>query len=95
MKYYNYDFDWDDENLLHATKHGVSANEAEQCFENEYLVIAKPKSVKIHGEQRYYLLGRTNGGFPVFLVFKKLSKDKVRIISARRMTKAEEEKYDI
>ena len=95
MKYISYDFEWDDENILHATEHGVSTIESEECFGNENLVIAKPKSVKIHGEQRYYLLGRTNGGFPVFLVFKKLSKDKVRIISARRMTKAEEEKYDI
>ena len=86
-------FDWDDHNLLHTTRHGISPDESEECFYNEHLVIRKPHSEKIHGETRFYLLGKTNGNKRLFIVFKKLFDDCVRIISVRTMTKAEEKKY--
>jgi len=91
----NLKFDWDEHNLQHATRHGISARESEECFQNEYLMFPKPHSKQRHGEIRFYLLGRTYGGKPVFMVFKKINKTCIRVISARRMTGAEESKYDI
>ena len=93
--YMNYEFQWDNDNLAHATRHSISAKEAEECFENEYLMFPKPLSVKRHGEQRFYLLGRSNGGKPVFIVFKWITKTCIRIITTRRMTTSEENKYGI
>ena len=90
-----YEFEWDEFNILHANEHGISIKEIEECFENEHLIVAKPGSLKKHREQRHYLLGRTCGNKPVFLVFKKLTKTLVRIISARLMEKSEEQKYGI
>ena len=43
-------------------------------------------------ENRYYVLGRTNGNRLLFGVFT-VRNDKIRIISARDMTDAEIERY--
>jgi len=90
-----YEFEWDEFNILHATEHGISIKEIEECFDNEHLVVAKPRSLKKHGEQRHYLLGRTSGNKSIFLVFKKLIENRVRVISARLMKKTEERKYEV
>lgn len=88
-------FDWDKDNLQHATRHGISAQEAEECFDNEHLLFPKPHSLQRHGEKRFYLLGRTHGGKRVFMVFKRMAKSCVRVISVRRMTPGEESKYEV
>jgi hypothetical protein len=40
-----YIFEWDEYNILHATKHGYSINEAEECFDNKNVIKKKPKSM--------------------------------------------------
>jgi len=32
-------FDWDDASLTHLARHAVSAQEAEQCYRNDPLII--------------------------------------------------------
>jgi len=88
-------FEWDEYNILHATRHGYTTDEAEECFDNKNLIKKKPKSMFRPEEDRFYLLGRTNNNIPLFIVFKKITKYTVRVISVRLMKKEEEEKYGI
>ena len=70
-------------------------NEAEECFDNKNLIKKKPKSMFKPEKDRFFLLGRTDNNIPLFIVFKKITKYTVRIISVRRMKREEEEKYGI
>ena len=50
--------EWDDINLLHATRHGVSGREIEQALSNaERTAPSRPPR-----EDRRVVLARTNGG---------------------------------
>lgn len=57
--------EWDDENLLHATRHGVSEGEIEQALSNAERVYPSrpPRS------DRGAVTARTNGGRRVKVVF--------------------------
>lgn len=78
------EFDWDEGNLDKSRrKHGVTPEEAESVFLDE-------KSLII--EERFIIVGKSNEDRNLFIVFT-LRKEKVRIISARRMHKKEVEKY--
>jgi uncharacterized DUF497 family protein len=76
------DFDWDEHNeaklLLH---HNVSALEAEQCFANRH--------TRRRVGDDYLLLGRTNGGRMLLLVYEQKPDGQVRVYSAREMTDKE------
>lgn len=73
------DFDWDEHNevklLIH---HNVSALEAEQCFVNRH--------TRRRVGDDYLLLGRTDGGRMLLLVYEQKSDGRVRVYSAREMT---------
>ena len=73
------DFDWDEHNevklLLH---HNVSALEAEQCFANRH--------TRRRVGDDYLLLGRTDGGRMLLLVYQQKPDGQVRVYSAREMT---------
>jgi uncharacterized DUF497 family protein len=85
-------FEWDQGNLTkNWDQHGVSNGECEQIFFNRPLIIKRDKEhSKV--ENRYYVLGRTNGNRMLFAVFT-VRNDKIRIISARDMSDAEIERY--
>jgi uncharacterized DUF497 family protein len=85
-------FDWDEGNLIkNWEKHGVSASECEQVFFNRPLVaLADPQhSVS---EARYYILGKSDVGRRLFLVFT-VRGDLIRVISARDMNRKEKKVY--
>ena len=85
-------FDWDEANAIKKwDKHSVSQAECEQVFFNEPLVVAE--DVK-HStvEQRYYVLGATDQGRRLFLVFT-MRGDLIRVISAREMNQKERSIY--
>lgn len=85
-------FEWDQGNLTkNWDQHDVSSGECEQIFFNKPLIIKwdKEHSKK---ENRYYVLGRTNGNRLLFAVFT-VRNEKIRIIFARDMTDAEIERY--
>lgn len=86
-------FDWDSGNVnKNWIKHQVTPSECEETFFNQPLVI-RPDVKHSDSESRYYLLGRTNTGRELFLVFT-LRRKKIRVISARDMSKKERREYE-
>lgn len=86
-------FEWDegnrDKNLL---KHNVTNQEAEEIFSNTPLWISEDvRHSKI--ERRFQALGKTNQSRLLFLSFT-VRNNKVRIISARDMSKREGVVYE-
>ena len=85
-------FQWDKGNQgKNWTRHKVSDEECEEVFFNLPVVVA-PDPAHSERENRHYLLGRTNDGRRLFVVFTPRG-DKVRVISARDMTRKERRAY--
>jgi uncharacterized DUF497 family protein len=85
-------FDRDEGNQgKNLSKHGVSDLECEEVFFNLPLLVGYDER---HSglEDRYYAYGRTARGRPLFLVFT-TRLGKIRVISAREMTKPERGRY--
>jgi len=80
-------FEWDEGNRdKNQIRHGVSDSEGEQVFFNEPVVF--PDERHSAHEPRYYLLGRTDQGRRLFVVFTRRGV-KVRVISARDVSRKE------
>lgn len=80
------EFEWDEHNedkLLE--RHDVSALEAEQCFAN-------PNTRRREGDA-LLLMGVTDGGRMLFLVYEQKPNGVVRVYSAREMTEKERRAY--
>ena len=85
-------FDWDKGNeLKNWSKHRVTKQECEEIFFNRPLIAAGDKKHSIY-EERFYCLGATNMKKELFLVFM-IRNNKIRVISARNMSKKEKEVY--
>jgi uncharacterized DUF497 family protein len=85
-------FEWDGGNLLKNWEaHGVSASECEQLFFNVPLVAATDERHS-QREPRFYALGQTDAGRPLFVVFT-IRAHAVRVISARDMNRKERTLY--
>ncbi len=85
-------FDWDEGNQgKNWQKHRVSDLECEEVFFNQPL-IAFHDIEHSEEEERYYVLGRTDRGRRLFVVITPRG-DKLRVISARDMTKRERAYY--
>ena len=86
-------FDWNEANLTkNWEKHRVTPWECEQAFFNLPLVVAED-SAHSTVEARYYVLGQTDAGRRLFLVFT-IRKRRIRVISARDMSAKERRTYD-
>jgi uncharacterized DUF497 family protein len=86
-------FEWDEANLAkNWEKHHVTPWECEQAFFNFPLVVAEDSAHSLT-EARYYVLGQTDAGRRLFLVFT-IRNRKVRVISARDMSVKERRTYD-
>jgi uncharacterized protein len=85
-------FEWDAGNLEKTwQKHQVSAAECEQVFFNQPL-IAAPDVAHSQQEARFYLLGQTDTGRLLFVVFT-LRGTLIRVISSRDMSRKERKVY--
>lgn len=86
-------FQWDNGNLdKNQIKHQVSNVESEEVFFNKPLLVFED-SKHSELEARYYLLGQTNSGRKLQLVF--TIRDKlIRVISARDMSVKERHIYE-
>ena len=85
-------FEWDDGNIKkNWLKHKVSPAECEQIFFNRPLVIQDDTK---HSEEeiRLYALGRTDAKRNLFIAFT-VRKNRIRVISARDMSRKEREIY--
>jgi uncharacterized protein len=86
-------FEWDEGNAeKNWLRHRVSQAESEQVFFNQPLVLAEDE-LHSEGEARSYALGRTDTGRLLFVAYT-LRGEKVRIISARDMTRRERKEYE-
>lgn len=80
------EFEWDEDNeekLL--DRHNVSALEAEQCFANRH-------TKRRHGDA-LLMLGVTDGGRMLLVVYEQRANGVVRVYSAREMTDKERRAY--
>lgn len=85
-------FEWDKGNInKNWEKHRVSNIECEEAFFNEPIVVGIDEKHSAE-EGRLYLLGKTDNGRLLFVVFT-TRKDKIRVISARDMNKKERRVY--
>jgi uncharacterized DUF497 family protein len=85
-------FDWDEWNAEKIwTKHQVSRAECEQVLFNQPLVVGEDAE---HSQEkmRYYVLGQTDKGRELFLVFT-IRENLIRIITARDMSRKERRIY--
>jgi len=86
-------FDWDEGNLTkNWARHRVAGAECEQVFFNRPLVAA-PDEEHSEKESRYYVLGQTDAGRQLFVVFT-VRGGLIRVISARDMNRRERAEYD-
>jgi uncharacterized DUF497 family protein len=86
-------FEWDENNReKNWEKHGVLASECEEAFFNLPLLI-QSDTAHSQKEPRYYVLGHTNLGRRLFIAFI-VREDKIRVISARDMSKKERHIYE-
>ncbi|MBM4050749.1 MAG: BrnT family toxin [Planctomycetes bacterium] len=87
------EFEWDpDKARKNLTKHGVAFSDASTIFRD-------PLGVTIYDpnhsdeEDRYITIGRSNAGRILMVVHTERG-DRIRIISARELTRAEREAYE-
>lgn len=86
------EFEWNKGNLdKNLKKHGVKNEETEEVFLNNPLIYEDLKHSEF--EKRYDCLGETDKGKKLFISFT-LRNDKIRIISARLMSKKERKGYE-
>ncbi len=86
-------FEWDDFNQHKSwKKHGISKQEAEQVFMCSPLLVHDDDRHSEH-EVRYHLLGKTQADRKLFIAFT-IRNNKVRIISARTMSRTERRIYE-
>ncbi len=88
-------FEWDDGNLEHCRKHGVSPAEIEGLFTGTVIVLPDPGHSQ--SERRLRAIGRTSEGRAVFVVFTVRARGGsryIRPVSVRYMHREEVESYE-
>ena len=85
-------FEWDEGNRDKNLKHGVENRECEQMFFNEPLVILDDPKHSM-AEERLAALGRTDAGRLLVVIYT-IRGSKIRVISARDMSKKERLYYE-
>lgn len=86
-------FDWDEHNReKNQTSHQVEQGECEELFFNQPLVI-KEDMLHSGNENRFHALGITDAGRRLLIVFT-VRGDKIRVISARDMSRRERAVYE-
>lgn len=84
-------FEWNDGNINHINKHGVTDKECEEVFPNKPLIINEDEEhSKI--EKRYRVYGKTISNRYLNIIFT-VRKNKIRVISARDQNKKERKEY--
>lgn len=86
-------FLWDEnKNRANIVKHGISFEEAKEAFRDDYSIILKDTEHSFL-EERYILLGMTGFGDLLVVVHCSYENNVIRIISARKATRKEENDY--
>jgi uncharacterized DUF497 family protein len=86
-------FDWDEQNTdKNRNKHGVEAMECEEVFFHQPLVVTFD-TMHSQDEQRFHALGQTDKARLLLLVYT-IRSQKIRVISARDMSRKERKIYE-
>lgn len=86
-------FDWDEHNTKKIwKKHGVKFSECEEAFFDPSHKVA-PDETHSQQEKRCFILGRTKEGRRLFVAFTE-RRGKIRVISARNMSRRERKEYN-
>lgn len=86
-------FEWDEGNSNKSwQKHGIASSECEQVFFNRPLLLLDDASHS-QREKRFHALGKTNADKKLFIVFT-VRADRIRVISARAMSRKERQIYE-
>ncbi len=84
-------FDWDRGNIQkNWERHKVAFYECEEVFFHEPILVPNPQHSP--GENRHYAFGQTSKGRWLTISFT-VRKDKIRVISARDMSRKERREY--
>ena len=75
-------FEWDDDNISHIGRHEFTPEEVEEVFAGDH-------KVRRARQKRYIALGETLDGRLAFVVFRRLSRGLVRVVTARDMDASE------
>lgn len=88
-------FEWDDGNARKSVdKHGVTQSETEQVFFNAPLLVQADERHS-DDEPLFHALGKTDDGRVVHVTFTlRASGTRLRVISARDMSRKERSRYD-
>jgi len=87
-------FDWDDGNILkNEIKHNLKAKVIEEIFHNTPLIIVEDNKHSNSIECRCVAFGKLNSGDYTIVIFTKRD-NKIRVISARAMSKKERLFYE-
>jgi uncharacterized DUF497 family protein len=81
-------FDWDDANISHIARHGVTPEEVEQAFANDSIVVL---ATRRSGEERVLCAGLTDAGRPLQFVYT-MRRGKIRVVTAHTAHKKIREK---
>lgn len=85
-------FEWDDGNVdKNWEQHGVRASECEEVFFNQPLLVHDDPRHST-GESRHLALGQTHAGRRLCVAFTQRG-DRIRVISARDMSRRERRSY--
>jgi uncharacterized protein len=86
-------FDWDENKASsNLSKHGVSFEEAKTVF-NDLLYVDFYDPDHSDNEERYLTIGESNQGRLLIISYTE-SRDLIRLISAREVTRSEREAYE-
>jgi uncharacterized protein len=86
-------FEWDKRKAeTNQRKHGISFDEAQSVFTDDLSIIV-PDPDHPSGEDRAIIIGRSRGGHTLVVCYVERS-DGIRLISARRATRAERRNYE-
>jgi uncharacterized DUF497 family protein len=84
------EFDWDDENLAHISRHGVEHWEAEEALLDPDRIGIPAR--KVARETRRAALGTTEAGRVLFVVYTR-RRGKIRVVTARDAENREKRRY--
>ena len=85
------EFEWDERKAAsNLAKHGVAFETAKGVFYDPYALLDDDCSDP--AEERWRIIGHTQGGV-LFVVYTERHADNIRIISARRATRHEQDSY--
>jgi len=71
-------FDWDDDNIFHIGRHAFTPEEVEEVFAGDF-------QFKRTRQKRYIALGETFDGRLAFVVFLRMARGVLRVVTARDM----------